>query len=95
MSESHLDVQYVAHLARLDLTPDEQREFGAQLGDVLAYFEKLNQLDVSQIDPTAHVVPMHNVTRPDVTQPSFPHHEAMRNAPAQANGLFIVPKIVE
>ncbi len=90
-----LDVQYVAHLARLHLTPEDEAKFGAQLGQVLGYIQKLQELDVSQVEPTAHAVPLVNVTRPDEVRPSLPHEEAMRNAPAQANGLFIVPKIVE
>ena len=95
MAATEIDVRYVAHLARLELTPDEERKFGAQLGQVLGYIEKLREVDVSQVEPTAHAVPMVNVTRPDEVRPSLPTDEALRNAPARANGLFIVPKIVE
>ena len=95
MPATEIDVKYVAHLARLGLTPEEERKFGAQLGQVLGYIEKLREVDVSHIDPTAHAVPMVNVTRPDEVRPSLPTDEALRNAPARANGLFIVPKIVE
>ena len=95
MSDDHFDVQYVAHLARMSLTPAEEQSFGRQLGAVLDYIAKLQELDVSGIEPTAHAVPLVNVTRPDVAEPSLPHSEAMRNGPAQANGLFLVPKIVE
>jgi aspartyl-tRNA(Asn)/glutamyl-tRNA(Gln) amidotransferase subunit C len=95
MASTTIDIKYVAHLARINLTPEEETRFGAQLGQVLGYIEKLNQLDVSAVEPTAHAVPMVNVTRPDEVRPSLPHDEAMRNAPAKANGLFIVPKIVE
>ena len=95
MAATEIDVKYVAHLARLRLTPDEEEKFGAQLGQLLGYIEKLNELDVSQVEPTAHAVPMINVTRPDEVRPSMTHEEALRNAPASANGLFLVPKIVE
>lgn len=95
MAAVDIDVNYVAHLARLSLTPEEASKFGAQLGNVLGYIEKLKQVDVSGIDPTAHAFPLINVTRPDEVRPSMDHEEAMRNAPAKANGLFIVPKIVE
>jgi aspartyl-tRNA(Asn)/glutamyl-tRNA(Gln) amidotransferase subunit C len=95
MAAPTIDIKYVAHLARIQLTPEEETAFGAQLGQVLTYIEKLNELDVSQVEPTAHAVPMVNVTRPDEVEPSLPHEEAMRNAPSQANGLFMVPKIVE
>ena len=95
MAATDFDVKYVANLARLSLTPEEEKTFGAQLGQVLGYIEKLRQVDVSAIEPTAHAVPMVNVTRADVVQPSLPNDEALRNAPAKANGLFVVPKIVE
>lgn len=95
MSSSDFDIKYVAHLARLALTAEEEQKLGTQLGDVLGYIEKLKQLDVSNVEPTAHAIPMVNVTRPDEIRASLPHEDAMRNAPAQANGLFLVPKIVE
>jgi aspartyl-tRNA(Asn)/glutamyl-tRNA(Gln) amidotransferase subunit C len=95
MPAPQIDVKYVAHLARLHLTPEEEQVFGAQLGQVLGYMEKLNRLDVSLVEPTAHAVPLVNVARPDEPQPSLPHEEALRNAPAAVNGLFQVPKIIE
>jgi len=95
MAAVEIDVKYVAHLARLALSPEEEKKIGAQLGNILGYIEKLNELDVTHVEPTAHAVPMVNVTRPDALVPSLSHEAAMRNAPAQANGLFIVPKIVE
>ena len=95
MAATDLDVKYVAHLARMSLTAAEEQKFGAQLGQVLGYIEKLNQLDVSHVEPTAHAVPLVNVTRPDEIRVSISNEEALKNAPAKANGLFIVPKIVE
>jgi aspartyl-tRNA(Asn)/glutamyl-tRNA(Gln) amidotransferase subunit C len=95
MAGSEIDVKYVAHLARIALTPEEEQKIGAQLGNILGYIEKLRELDVSQVEPTAHAVPLTNVTRADEIQPSLSTEEALRNAPAQANGLFLVPKIVE
>ncbi|HEY3862832.1 MAG TPA: Asp-tRNA(Asn)/Glu-tRNA(Gln) amidotransferase subunit GatC [Verrucomicrobiae bacterium] len=92
---SSFDVPYVARLARLALTPAEEEKFGAQLSQVLVYIEKLSQLDVSGIEPTAHAVPLANVVRPDEVRPSLTNEEALRNAPAKANGLFLAPKIVE
>jgi aspartyl-tRNA(Asn)/glutamyl-tRNA(Gln) amidotransferase subunit C len=91
----NFDVQYVARLARLALTPAEEEKFGAQLSHVLGYIEKLKQLDVAGIEPTAHAVPLVNVTRPDVVQPCLSNEEALSNAPAKGNGLFLVPKIFE
>jgi aspartyl-tRNA(Asn)/glutamyl-tRNA(Gln) amidotransferase subunit C len=95
MNKVEIDVRYVAHLARLSLSPDEEKTFGAQLEGVLGYIEKLKEADVSQVEPTAHAFPLSNVTRPDELSPSLSHEDALRNAPAHANGLFIVPKIVE
>lgn len=95
MASAEIDVKYVAHLARIALTPDEEKKLGAQLGHILGYIEKLRQLDVANVEPTAHAVPMVNVTRPDEIRPSLPHDEALRNAPKKAGGLFIVPQIVE
>jgi aspartyl-tRNA(Asn)/glutamyl-tRNA(Gln) amidotransferase subunit C len=95
MSSPEIDVRYVAHLARLALSPEEEQKLGSQLGNILGYIEKLKQVDVTGVEPTAHAFPLVNVTRPDETRPSIPHDEAMRNAPSKANGLFMVPKIVE
>jgi aspartyl-tRNA(Asn)/glutamyl-tRNA(Gln) amidotransferase subunit C len=95
MATTEIDVKYVAHLARISLSPAEEQKLAAQIGGILGYIEKLKQLDVSQVEPTAHAVPLINVTRPDEIRPSLPTEEALRNAPAQANGLFLVPKIVE
>jgi aspartyl-tRNA(Asn)/glutamyl-tRNA(Gln) amidotransferase subunit C len=95
MSQPEFNVKYVAHLARLALTPEEERVIGAQLADVLGYIDKLKEVDVTGIEPTAHAFPLVNVTRPDQVRPGLSHEDALRNAPAQANGLFMVPKIVE
>jgi aspartyl-tRNA(Asn)/glutamyl-tRNA(Gln) amidotransferase subunit C len=95
MPSPEIDIQYVARLARLQLTGEEQVKFGAQLGQILGYIEKLNRLDVAQVEPTAHAVPLVNVTRRDEVQPGLSHEQAVRNAPALSNGLFAVPKIVE
>ncbi len=91
----NIDIKYVAHLARLSLSAEEEAKMGAQLQNVLSYMDKLKEVDVSGVEPMAHAFPMFNVTRPDEVRPSLPSEEALRNAPAQANGLFIVPKIVE
>jgi aspartyl-tRNA(Asn)/glutamyl-tRNA(Gln) amidotransferase subunit C len=95
MASGEIDVRYVAHLARLELSADEEKKLSAQLDAVLGYIEKLKELDVTGVEPTAHAVPMVNVIRPDETRPSLPHEEVVRNAPKHSNGLFIVPKIVE
>ena len=88
-------MKYVAQLARLALTPDEEKKLSAQLGSILGYIKKLRELEVANVNPTAHAVPLVNVTRADEIRPSLPHDEALRNAPKRAGGLFVVPKIVE
>jgi aspartyl-tRNA(Asn)/glutamyl-tRNA(Gln) amidotransferase subunit C len=90
-----IDIKYVAHLARIGLTPEEEQKLGGQLQHILGYIEKLNQLDVSNVEPTAHAIPLVNVTREDEVRPSISNEDALKNAPAKANGLFLVPKIVE
>jgi aspartyl-tRNA(Asn)/glutamyl-tRNA(Gln) amidotransferase subunit C len=95
MQATDFDIRYVAHLARIELTPAEEQKLGAQLSHILGYIEKLKELDVSRVEPTAHAVPLANVTRPDQVRPGMTNEEALRNAPAKARGLFIVPKIVE
>lgn len=95
MSAPNFDVKYVAHLARLRLTPDEEEKIGAQLRGILRYVDQLKEVDVTGIEPTAHAFPMVNIVRPDEVRPSLAPEDALRNAPARANGLFMVPKIVE
>lgn len=90
-----MDIKYVAHLARIELSPEEEQKLGAQLQHILGYIDKLNELEVKDVEPTAHAIPLVNVTRPDSVRPSLSNEEALRNAPAKANGLFLVPKIVE
>ena len=92
---SDLDVAYVARLARINLTDAEAKVFQKQLGDVLNYVEKLHQADVSHVEAAAHALPIYNVFREDVPRDWFTAEEALGNAPRQANGLFIVPKVVE
>ena len=95
MAKVEINIKEVAHLARLALTPAEEQKLASQLESVLEYMEKLNEVDVSQVEPTAHAFPLVNVMRADEIRPSMSPEEALRNAPAQARGLFIVPKIVE
>jgi len=90
---SDLDVAYVAKLARINLTEDEAKIFQKQLDDVLKYVEKLRQVDVTGIDATAHALPV--VFGDDAPRDWFTAEQALSNAPRQANGLFVVPKVVE
>ncbi len=90
-----LDVGYVAQLARLRLTSEETELFQKQLGDVLHYAEKLNEVNVEGVEPAAHGLPIFNVFREDNASDWFTSGQALGNAPRQANNLFIVTKVVE
>jgi aspartyl-tRNA(Asn)/glutamyl-tRNA(Gln) amidotransferase subunit C len=92
---SDLDVAYVARLARINLTEDEAKIFQKQLDDVLKYVEKLRQVEITGIDAAAHALPVFNVFRDDVPRDWFTAEQALSNAPRQAKGLFVVPKVVE
>jgi len=88
-------VEYVAHLARLRLSPEEAEKFTSQLDQILVYFEKLNRLDTSQVEPTSHPIPMVNAFREDLVKPSIDVEEALANAPDKEGNFFKVPKIIE
>lgn len=90
-----LNLDHVAKLARIALTPEEKAKFAAQLGDVLHHIEQLAKVDVTGIEPTAHAFPVVNVWRDDVAEPGLPVEAAIRNAPAQRDHMIAVPKVVE
>lgn len=92
---THIDIDYVAGLARLALTPEEKTSFARQLGDVLGYIEQLKEVDVGGVEPTAHAFDLHNVWAEDVPAPALPVGEALRNAPAARDNMIVVPKVVE
>ena len=89
------DVRYVAQLARLDLSDAEIAKFQGQLDHVLAHVEKLREVDVSGVEPTAHANQVVNAFRADEPRDWFTRAEALANAPHPANGLFVVPKVIE
>jgi aspartyl-tRNA(Asn)/glutamyl-tRNA(Gln) amidotransferase subunit C len=92
---AQFDVRYTAQLARLHLSEEEIAKFQAQLTQVLAYVEKLEKVDVSGVEPTAHANAIFNVFREDVPRDWFTSDDALQNAPRTANQLFIVPKVIE
>ncbi len=93
--ENGIDIDYVANLARISLTDEEKERFSGQLGDVLEYIEKLNTVDVSGVEPTAHAFPLENVWREDTAEPGFSVETALQNAPASRRNMVVVPKVVE
>lgn len=88
------DVRHVAKLARLHLSPQEIEKFTRQLGSILEYVNKIGQLDVSEVPPMAHALPIHNVLREDVVEPSLPVEKTLQNAPQRDGNFFAVPKII-
>ena len=90
---SELNVGYVARLARINLSPTEAGVFQKQLEEVLKYVGKLGQADVTHAETGARS--LSNVFREDAPRDWFTAEQALINAPRQANGLFIVPKVVE
>ncbi len=95
MADRDLDVAYVARLARLKLTEKEAQLFQEQLRHVLQYADKLREVDVGEVEAAAHAVPIFNVFREDEARDWFTPEEALSNAPREANGLFVVTKVME
>jgi aspartyl-tRNA(Asn)/glutamyl-tRNA(Gln) amidotransferase subunit C len=95
MSLSKAEVEHVARLARLELSETEKEEFTGQLNEILHFVEKLNQLDTSAVEPTAHAIPVNNVFRPDRIAPSLDPELALANAPDRLDNFFKVPKVLE
>ena len=93
--ESSMDIDYVANLARIELTSQEKEKFQGQLGDVLKYFEKLQEVDIEGVEPTAHAFPRFNVWDKDLAIDGFSAEEALLNAPKSRNEQVVVPKVVE
>lgn len=93
--ERKIDVQYVADLARLHLTAGERNALQTQLEEIVAYVDKLAELDVDGIEPTAHASPMTNVFRPDEERLCGLRDAFLRNGPRVADGLFMTPRVIE
>ena len=95
MKISRDQVEHIAELAKLALTPDEIDRYADQLSAILDYVSQLNQLDTSAIPPTASVLPLHNVLRPDAVAPSLPPAAALVNAPDAAADQFRVSAVLD
>ena len=89
------DVDHVAALARLGITPEERARFADQLSGVLEHFAALQALDTSGVSPTAQVQDLRNVMRDDVARPSAPRDAILLNAPRQEDGFFRVQAVLD
>lgn len=89
------DVRAIADLARLELSEDDIARYQRQLSDILDYFQKLEELDTSHIDPTSSVLPLTNVMRVDEARPALPVDEALANAPESDGEQFRVRAVLD
>lgn len=88
-------VRKVAHLARLELKPEEEEQFTTQLGSILEYFEQLSELDVSDVLPTTRAIDVSNITRPDELKPFGDREAILESAPDREDNFFKVPQIIQ
>lgn len=95
MAGENIDIDYVAKLARLELTPEEKRTLSTQLEQVLGHMQLLNAVDTEGVEPTAHAFHLENVLDEDEPAPTLTPDEALRNAPARRDNYVVVPKVVE
>lgn len=95
MAISIKDVEYLAHLARLQLTTEELKRFTGQLDEILSYVDKLKRAPTEGVPPTSHVLPLANVFREDRVEPSLSAGEALANAPDREGPFFKVPRIID
>ena len=93
MSLSESEVRHVAMLARLALTDEEVAAMQHDLNSILGHIDTIAQLDLDSVPPTAHAIPVVNVTRPDVVVPGLSREAAIMNAPAAQDGAFLIPQI--
>ena len=88
-------IEYVGILAKLELSDEEKEQAKKDIGRMLDYIDKLNELDTSGVEPLSHVFPVNNVFREDVVTNTDTRQAILANAPAQKDGSFKVPKTVE
>ncbi len=89
------EVEHVARLARLALTPADKERMRGELDAILAYIDTLQAVPTEGVEPTSHAVPLTNVMREDEPRPSWPQADMLANAPDPSGELFRVPRIIE
>ena len=90
-----MDIDHAAVLARLHITQSEKELFAGQVQSIINYIEKLNELDTTSVEPTAHILPINNVFREDSLRESLPRNKALQNAPQKDEDFYRVPRIIE
>ena len=88
-------IEYVSILAKLELSGKEKEDAKRDMGRMLDYIDKLNELDTDGVEPMSHVFPVNNVFREDVVTNEDNREDILKNAPRQKEGAFKVPKTVE
>ena len=88
-------IEYVGILAKLELSEKEKEQAKTDMGKMLDYIDKLNELDTTGVEPMSHVFPVHNVFREDVVENGNDAENMLKNAPQVSNGSYVVPKTVE
>jgi len=95
MSIDKETVKRVAHLARIKLQDKELEKLSEQLHDILGFIDKISALDIQQVKPASHILPISNVLRKDKPDISLTAEKALKNAPSRKGNFFSVPKIIE
>ncbi len=95
MALSKETVQYVANLSRIELSDVELDKLSHQLTSILDFIDKLSETDISNVEPTSHILPIKNVLREDEPRKSLTPEQALANAPAKIESFFGVPKVIE
>lgn len=95
MSIDKKTVEYVAHLARIELQDKELEKISLQLQSILDFIDTLSKVNVEGVFPTSHILPISNVLRGDVPRESLSPEKALQNAPHEKSGFFVVPKVID
>jgi aspartyl-tRNA(Asn)/glutamyl-tRNA(Gln) amidotransferase subunit C len=88
-------IEYVSHLARIELDAQELKEFSVQLEEIVNFIDTLKRIDIKDIPPTSHILPVNNIAREDKNRDSLPADKALLNAPQRKESFFGVPKVIE
>lgn len=95
MALTRKEVADVAFLARLEMSEKELDMFTGQLSQILEYASMLDELDIENVEPTSHVIPMKNVFREDIEKESYPIEKVLANAPEPHGNFFRVPRVID
>lgn len=95
MSISVEEVRYIAALARLHFSEEEEQHLAEQMSEILDYMDKLNELDTTDVPPMSHVLDLYNIVREDTARQRITPEDALRNAPDADSEYFRVPKVIE